>query len=35
MLSVLSSAIELAVRFLQTLPTACLQQDVVSKNSNF
>ena len=32
MLRVLSSAIEPAVRFLQTLPTGCLQQDVVNKN---
>ena len=37
MLRVLSSAIEPAVRFLQTLPTGCynLQQDVVNKNSHF
>ena len=35
MLRVLSSAIEPAVRFLQTLPTGCLQQDVVNKNSTF
>ena len=37
MLRVLSSAMEPAVRFLQTLPTGCynLQQDVVDKNSHF
>ena len=35
MLRVLSSAIEPAVRFLRTLPTGCLQQDVVNENSNF
>ena len=35
-LRVLSSAIEPAVRFLQTLTTGCynLQQDVVNKNSH-
>ena len=30
-LRVLSSEIEPAMRFLQTLPTGCLQQDVVNK----
>ena len=31
----ISSAIGPAVRFLQTLLTVCLQQDVVNKNLNF
>ena len=30
-----SSAIGPAVKFLQTLPTGCLQQDVVNENFNF